>query len=46
MNNENKRVLYRLQIEVELLVELYDGEYGDLDDSTLELADEIMIAEV
>ena len=42
----DKRVLYRLQIEVELLMKLYDGEYDDLDDSTLELADKIMLAEV
>lgn len=38
----DKRILYRLQIEIKLLISLYD----DLDNSTLELADEIMIAEV
>ena len=42
----DERVLYRLQIEVELLMKLYDGEYDDLDDGTLELADKIMLAEV
>lgn len=42
----DKRVLYRLQIEIELLVKLYDGEYDDLDDDTWELADKITLAEV
>lgn len=36
------QILNRLQIEIELLLKLYDGEYDELDDDTLALADKIM----
>ena len=42
----DKRILYRLQIEIELLIKLYDDNYDELDDDTWELADKITLAEV
>ena len=35
-------IFERLQVELELLLKLYDGEYDDLDDDILALADKIM----
>lgn len=36
------RIFERLQVELELLLKLYDGQYDDLDNDTLTLADKIM----
>ena len=39
----DKRVLNRLQIEIDLLMKLYDDEYNDLDENMVELADSILL---
>lgn len=37
------QILNRLQIEIELLLKLYDGQYDDLDDDTFALIDKILL---
>lgn len=41
----DKRVLNRLQIEIDLLMKLYDDEYNELDEDMVELADSILLVE-
>ena len=41
----DKRVLNRLQIEIDLLMKLYDDEYNDLDEDMLVLADSILLTD-
>lgn len=43
---QDSHILSHLQIEIVLLLRLYDGEYDKLDDDMLELADKIMLIEV
>lgn len=41
----DRRVLNRLQIEIDLLMKLYDDKYNDLDENMVELADSVLLVD-